>query len=92
MMRMESKIVLAPGVQDGFFCFVPDSEHPDCYVPYLFVILENGKTVDDVREGILATLQPYEYPVDIRVLTERPYFHFKTNRKELTAAILQETK
>ena len=51
MMRMESKIVLAPGVQDGFFCFVPDSEHPDCYVPYLFVILENGKTVDDVREG-----------------------------------------
>ena len=31
-------------------------------------------------------------PVEIRVITERPYFHFKTNRKELTAQILEELK
>lgn len=91
MMRMESKIVEAPGVKDGFFCFIPDKEHEGYYVPYLFVILEEGKQVEDVREGILNTLQPYEYPVEIRELQERPYFHFKTNRKELTAAILSET-
>ena len=34
---------------------------------------------------------PFE-PVEIRVITERPYFHFKTNRKELTAQILEELK
>lgn len=91
MMRMESKVVLAPGVKDGFFCFVPDKAHPNYYVPYLFVILEDGKTVDDVREGILDTLETYEYPVDIRTLTERPYFHFKTNRKELTEMLVKES-
>lgn len=36
------------------------------------------------------TLDEHEYPVEIRVITERPYFHFKTNRKELTAQILEE--
>ena len=91
MMRMESRIVEAPGVKDGFFCFIPDREHEGYYVPYLFVILEKGRQIEDVREGILNTLQPYEYPVEIRELQERPYFHFKTNRKELTAAILAET-
>lgn len=91
MMRMESRIVEAPGVRDGFFCFIPDREHEGYYVPYLFVILEKGRQIEDVREGILNTLQPYEYPVEIRELQERPYFHFKTNRKELTAAILAET-
>ena len=34
----------------------------------------------------------YEYPVEIRVITERPFFHFKTNRKELTAEIVKEMK
>ena len=39
---------------------------------------------------IKEALEDYEYPVDIRVIEERPYFHFKTNRKELTEAILAE--
>lgn len=91
MMRMESRIVEAPGVKDGFFCFIPDREQEGYYVPYLFVILEKGRQIEDVREGILNTLQLYEYPVEIRELQERPYFRFKTNRKELTAAIVAET-
>lgn len=92
MMRMESRMVEAPGVKDGFFCFVPDAEHEGYSVPYLFVILEEGKSLDEVKDGILETLEPFEYPVEIRLLTERPYFHFKTNRKELTEEILKERK
>lgn len=90
MMRMESRMVEASGVKDGFFCFIPDAEHEGYSVPYLFVILEEGKSIDEVKDNILATLEPYEYPVEIRVIKERPYFHFKTNRKELTEAILKE--
>lgn len=90
MMRMESRMVEASGVKDGFFCFIPDAEHEGYSVSYLFVILEEGKSIDEVKDNILATLEPYEYPVEIRVIKERPYFHFKTNRKELTEAILKE--
>ena len=90
MMRMESRMGEARGVKDGFFCFIPDAEHEGYSVPYLFVILEEGKSIDEVKDNILATLEPYEYPVEIRVIKERPYFHFKTNRKELTEAILKE--
>ena len=38
MMRMETKAVRVPGVQDGFFCIVPDKEHEGFFVPYLFII------------------------------------------------------
>ena len=92
MMRMESKIVRVSGVKDGFFCFIPDQEHEGCYIPHLFVILEKNKTIDDVKESIFATLEPHEYPASIRKIDKRPYFHFKTNRKMLTAALLSETK
>lgn len=87
MMRMESRVVEAEGVKDGFFCFVPDPDHEGFFVPYLFVILDEGKTLDEVRPAILAALEEHEYPAEITVIKERPYFHFKTNRKELTAAI-----
>lgn len=90
MMRMETKAVRVPGVQDGFFCIVPDKEHEGFFVPYLFIILDGSKTLDEVKAGLKEALEDYEYPVDIRVIEERPYFHFKTNRKELTEAILAE--
>ena len=90
MMRMESRVVEAEGVKDGFFCFVPDQEHEGYFVPYLFVILDEGKTLDEVTPNILATLEEHEYPEEITVIQERPYFHFKTNRKELTAAIVEK--
>ena len=92
IMRMETKTVRTPGVQDGFFCVVPDLEHEGYYRPYLFVILDGTKTLEEVSELLKDTLEEHEYPVEIRVITERPYFHFKTNRKELTAQILEELK
>ena len=90
IMRMESRVVEADGVKDGFFCCVPDQDHEGYFVPYLFVILDEGRTLDEVRPNILAALEKYEYPVEITVIKERPYFHFKTNRKELTAAIVEK--
>ena len=90
MMRMETKAVRVAGVEDGFFCFVPDQDHEGYFLPYFFVILDEPKSLDEVKAGLADALEEYEYPVDIRVIKERPYFHFKTNRKELTAAILEE--
>ena len=51
-----------------------------------------GYTTEDYASllSLADALEDYEYPVEIRVITERPFFHFKTNRKELTAAILAE--
>ena len=92
IMRMETKTVRTPGVQDGFFCVVPDLEHEGYFRPYLFVILDGTKTLEEVSELLKDTLEEHEYPVEIRVITERPYFHFKTNRKELAAQILEELK
>lgn len=90
MMRMETKAVRVAGVEDGFFCFVPDQDHEGYFLPYFFVILDETKSLDEVKAGLADALEEYEYQVDIRVIKERPYFHFKTNRKELTAAILEE--
>lgn len=90
MMRMETKAVRVAGVEDGFFCFVPDQDHEGYFLPCFFVILDETKSLDEVKAGLADALEEYEYPVDIRVIKERPYFHFKTNRKELTAAILEE--
>lgn len=90
IMRMESRVVEADGVKDGFFCNVPDPDHEGYFVPYLFVILDEGRTLDEVRPNILAALEKHEYPAEIIVIKERPYFHFKTNRKELTAAIVKD--
>ena len=90
MMRMETKAVRVAGVEDGFFCFVPDQDHEGYFLPYFFVILDETKSLDEVKAGLADALEEYEYPVDIRVIKERPYFHFKTNRKELPAAILEE--
>lgn len=90
VMRMETKTVRTPGVKDGFFCLVPDQEHEGYYRPYLFVILDGTKTLEEVAELLKDTLEEHEYPVEIREITERPYFHFKTDRKGLTARILKE--
>ena len=69
---------------------MPDQEHEEYFLPYFYVILDGTKTLDEVKAGLADALEDYEYPAEIRVITERPFFHFKTNRKELTAAILAE--
>lgn len=76
------------GIDDEFFVIIPDEEHHRCFLPYLFVVLEDGYSVDDIREKVTECLEPYMYPVDIIELEERPFFHFKTNRIGLTNDIL----
>ena len=75
------------GIDDEFFVIVPDPEHHRCFVPYLFVVLNKGYTVDDIREKVKESLEEYMQPVDIIALPERPFFHFKTNRIGLTRDI-----
>lgn len=68
------------GIEDEFFVNCPDEEHEGCFLPYLFVVLKSGYTVDDIRESVLACLEPHMHPEDIIAIKERPFWHFKTNR------------
>lgn len=88
---MENRVVDAniEGLRDNFFVIIEDKEHPGFYEPYLYVVLEEGVTIDDIKGKIYDALNDFERPVDIIQLPERPFFHFKTNRvglaKELNA-------
>ena len=86
---MENKLADAqiPGIDDEFFVILPDPDHEWCFLPYLFVVLEDGYTVDDIRDQIAASLDDYMQPVQIIALPERPFFHFKTNRLGLAKDI-----
>ena len=55
MMRMETKAVRVAGVEDGFFCFVPDQDHEGYFLPYFFVILDETKSLDEVKACLLYT-------------------------------------
>lgn len=90
ILNMESKVVEIPGIKDGFFCLVPDQENEGYFLPYLYLVLEEGTTLDQVRSQIDQALEPHERPYEIRLIQYRQYFHFKTNRKELVAGILDE--
>lgn len=68
------------GIDDEFFVNVPDEDHPGYFLPYLYVVLLDGYTVDDIREKVNACLKEYMRPVDIISVKERPFWHFKTNR------------
>lgn len=92
ILNMESKVVEIPGIDDGFFCLVPDQEHEGYFLPYLYLVLEDGVELSQVRNQIDEVLEPYERPYEIRLIKEREYFHFKTNRKILVAGILEELK
>ncbi|MCD8230278.1 MAG: acyl--CoA ligase [Clostridiales bacterium] len=76
------------GIIDDFFVNVPDKKHPGCYLPYLYVVLKEGYTVDDIAEEVVSCLEPHMRPVDIIQVDERPFFHFKTNRVGLTQELL----
>ena len=80
-----------PGIDDEFFVIIQDPEHHHCFVPYLFVVLEDGYTVDDIREKVAACLEDYMQPAEIYALPERPFFHFKTNRIGMVKAICEGT-
>lgn len=77
------------GIKDEFFVIVPDDEHEGCFLPYLYVQLKDGYTLDDVRDKINACLpERYMRPVEIFTIPERPFFHFKTNRIGLSKEII----
>lgn len=84
----ESRVVDVPGVDDAFFCNVPDQKHEGYFLPYLFIAPEKGVELDSIREDVLAVLKPHEKPVEMIQIEKREYFHFKTNRKILVAEIL----
>ena len=87
---MENRLADAEieGINDEFFVVVPDTQHTGCFLPYLFVILKDGYTVDDIEDEVRDCLEDYMQPVEIVELPERPFFHFKTNRIGLTQEIL----
>ncbi len=82
---MENRLTDAeiPGINDVFIVFIEDIEHDGCHLPYLYVVLEDGYTMDDIRDKIFAVLEEFEYPVEMIQIPERPFYHFKTNRAGL---------
>lgn len=76
------------GITDEFFVNVPDEKHPGYFLPYLYVVLKDGYTVDDIEDKVKECLKPYMYPVEIIPIKERPFFHFKTNRIGLTNELI----
>lgn len=87
---MENRLADAniSGIKDEFFVIIPDQEHHRCFVPYLFVVLNEGYVIDDIRKEVEKSLDDYMQPVEIIQLQERPFFHYKTNRIGLTNDIL----
>ena len=84
---MENKISDAniPGVIDSFFVIAPDRKHNGYFVPYLYAVLEEGHTVDSIAADVNKALKEHEHPVEIIQIPERPFYHFKTNRRHLEA-------
>lgn len=85
---MENKIVETKGVEDCYFVIVPDKDHKGYFLPYLYIVPEEGYTVADVEADVRAKLEDFEQPVEIFHSDKREYFHFKTNRRILAAKIL----
>ena len=68
-----------------------DFENKGYFLPYLYVVLEDGYTIDDIREDVADALEDFEYPAQIIQLPERPFFHYKTNRVGLKAQLRATT-
>lgn len=92
ILPMENRLADAAidGIEDEFFVNIPDAEHEGCYEPYLFVVLREDMTVEDVRDQIHDALEEHMIPAHIIQLSERPFWHFKTNRIGLTNEILKQ--
>lgn len=89
-LKMENRVCEVEGLKDVFFVVVPDEENRGCFLPYAYVVLEEDARLEDVEKQMEERLEDYEKPCGIMVLEERPYFHFKTNRKGLAAEIMQK--
>ena len=84
---MENQVADAriPGVADSFFVVAPDRQHEGYFVPYMYAVLEEGHTVDSIREDVHNALEKFQHPVEIIQIPERPFWHFKTNRLHMEA-------
>ena len=84
---MENQVADAniPGLLDSFFVVAPDRQNEGYHVPYLYAVLEDGHTVDSIRESVNGALEKHQHPVEIIQLPERPFWHFKTNRLHMEA-------
>ena len=76
------------GITDHFFVNIPDGEHEGYFIPYLYTILKDGYSVEDIRDKVHNVLEDYMIPERIISLPERPFWHFKTNRIGLTNEVL----
>lgn len=85
---MENKICDIEGIRDAFFVIAKDVENEGYYLPYLYLVLEDGVRLEELQDKINHALEPHERPVKITIIDKRPYFHFKTNRRGLTEEIL----
>ena len=90
LLPMENAVADAniEGIVDQFFVNVPDTQHEGYFNPYLFVVLEDGYTVDDIAPKVCAVLPEQHAPVEIKSLSHRPYWHFKTYRIAMIREIL----
>ena len=94
ILPMENRIADAEieGIKDEFFVLIDDDRHPGYFVPYLYVVLKEGYTIDDIRDEVFECLDSHMYPVDIISIPERPFFHFKTNRIGLAKELKEARK
>ena len=92
VLPMENRLADAKiaGIKDEFFVLIEDNDHDGYFVPYLYVVLEDGYTIQDITEAVQSCLEPHMFPVEILAIDERPFFHFKTNRIELSQELKQK--
>lgn len=90
LMEMENKVCEIPGIFDCFFLSVPDKDHEGYKVPYFYMVPEEDADMAFIEAEMKKALEPFEYPVKIHFIKERPWFHFKTNRRGLLAQIMED--
>lgn len=93
ILQMENLLADAriKGIDDEFFVLCEDEAHPGYFLPFLYVVLNPGYTVDDIRCAVLSCLEPHMHPEEIIAIEERPFFHFKTNRIGLVRQLKDTT-
>ena len=74
-----------PGLKDCFFVVRPDKEHEDFFVPYMYAVIAEDYTLEQIQNSVNAVLEEYQRPVEIIRIPERPFYHFKTNRLHMEA-------
>ena len=74
-----------PGLIDSFFVIAKDPQNDGFHIPYLYVVLAEGQTVENIRGKVFSALEEFQHPVEIIQIPERPFYHFKTNRLHMDA-------